>query len=167
MSDKRANFQVVRNYQSGGWQAVGFHRPSEIYFHHFFLHSFSLPAIRFFTHAVTTNRLLFSFGFNRRFEDWNSVVPIFHLDLGPIDRLVKVLHVAPIPPFEAIETARFRSPLTVISMVVVRAVYVVWTPNAEGNKRARTSAEDVATFYSEDCIFAIWLYSACWILSNR
>ncbi len=79
----------------------------------------------------------------------------FRLDEGPIDRLMKEVHMAPIPPFEDTETARLGLPLAVISVVVVGAVSVVCTPYPEGHERALTSAEQVATFYSEDCIFAI------------
>ncbi len=73
-------------------------------------------------------------------------MPIFRLAFGPIDRLVKVVHMAPIPPFEETETARLGLSLAVISVVVVGAVSVVCTPYPEGHERALTSAEQVATF---------------------
>ncbi len=61
---------------------------------------------------------------------------IFRLDEGSIDRLMKEVHMAPIPPFEETETARLG--LAVISVVVVGAVSVVCTPYPEGHERALT-----------------------------
>ncbi len=52
-------------------------------------------------------------------------MPILRLDMGPIDRLVKEVHMSSIPHFEVTEMARFCSPLTVLSVVVVGAVSVV------------------------------------------